>query len=205
MSTEQQTKSAGAVRAIVDYGALAVWFSAFVVYWLVLKMHESDALLQATWWLIGGSVASLAVGLFAERRIAPVPLLAGLLAVSMGSLALVFHDTFFVMIKPTIADLIFSAVCFGGAMTGKNPLKAMLSGSLNMSDGGWRKLTMRYGLFFLASAIANVVVWKTEPEHIWVLFKFPGMLILTMLFAATQAPMMMKDMKAVETAAELEL
>ena len=178
---------------------------AYLAYWLVLKMKESDALLQATWWLIGGSIVSLAVGFFVERRVAVVPLFAGILALSLGSLALFFHDTFFVKIKPTIADAIFAAVCIGGAMSGKNPLKALLAGSLNLSEPGWRKLTMRYGIFFLVMSVLNVVVWLTQPEHIWVLFKFPGSLILTMLFAASQAPMMMKDMKAVETAAELEL
>lgn len=205
MAEDLESKPTGTVRAIVDYGALVAWFGAFLVYWLVLRMRESDALLQATWWLIGGSIASLALGFFVEKRIAAVPLFAGVLALTFGTLALVFHNTLFVMIKPTIADAGFAVVCFWGAITGKNPLKALLATSLNLSHGGWRKLTMRYGIFFLAMAIANVVVWFTVPEHVWVLFKFPGMLVFTMLFAASQTPMMLKDMKAVETAAELEL
>ena len=54
-------------------------------------------------------------------------------------------------------------------------------------------------------AALNEAVWRTQPDSVWVLFKFPGMEILILLFSASQVPLMMKDMKAVETAAELEL
>jgi intracellular septation protein len=205
MAEEEQSKSGGTVRAIVDYGALVAWLGSFLVYWLVLRMPEAGALLQATWWLIGGSVISLGIGFFAERRIAPIPLFAGILALSLGSLALFFKDTFYVQIKPTIANLIFAAVCLGGAIFDKNPLKAMFGGSLNLSEAGWRKLTFRYGLFFLVMAGLNEVVRLTQPVHIWALVKFPGMEILILLFAISQTPMMMKDMKAMEAAGELEL
>ncbi len=64
---------------------------------------------------------------------------------------------------------------------------------------------MRYGVFFLAMAVLNEAVWRTQTDAVWVIFRFPGLQILSVAFALTQVPMMMKDMKAAEAAAELEL
>ena len=203
--SEPAIKSPTAVRAIVDYGGLVAWLVSFIVYWRVLGLPRSDALLEATWWLVGGSAASLIVGWLAERRIAPLPLFAGLVALVFGSMALFFHDPRFIKIKPTVSNLCFAALMLGGTAMGKNPLKALFSASLNLTPGGWRKLTVRYGIFFLAMAALNEAVWRTQREEVWVFFKFPGMEILILLFAATQVPMMMKDMKAMETAGEMEI
>jgi intracellular septation protein len=202
---EQQSSHSTLVRAVVDYGGLVAWLGSFLVYWLVLKLPKPDALLDATWWLVGGSAAALAAGWFAERRIAPLPLFAGLVALVFGAMALFFHDPRFIKIKPTVTNLCFAALMLGGVAMGKNPLKALFATSLNLSAAGWKRLTIRYGFFFLAMAALNEAVWRTQPDQVWVLFKFPGMEILVILFAASQVPMMMKDMKAMETAGELEI
>ena len=72
--------------------------------------------------------------------------------------------------------------------------------ALKLSDGAWRRLTLRYGLFFLAMALLNEAVWRTQPEKVWVLFKFPGMTVLTLLFSFTQIPGILKDAAATEAA-----
>ena len=66
-----------AVTAIVDYGGLAV----FAVGYLVTR-----DLIAATWWLVAGSAVALAIGFAAERRVAPMPLLAGGAALLFGAL-----------------------------------------------------------------------------------------------------------------------
>ncbi len=206
---EQENKSPGSgtnvlVRALVDYAGLAAWLIAFLVYWRVLHDPTTAALLKATWWLVGGSAAALALGLIVERRLAPLPLFAGVIALVFGTLALVFHDPRFIKIKPTAINLILAGVMLGGAALGKNPLKALLSTSLQLTDAGWRTLTIRYGVFFLVMAALNEAVWRTQPDAWWVVFRFPGLPLLAVLFAATQVPMMMKDMKSLESAADME-
>jgi intracellular septation protein len=194
----------GIVRAIVDFGGLAAWFGAFLVLWLGFHIPRPEALLQATWWLVGGSAAALALGLIVERRIAPLPLFAGLAALVFGGLALAFHDIRWVKIKPTAINLTLAVVMLGGLALGKNPLKALFSQTLHLTPQGWRRLTLRYGVFFLAMAGLNELVWRTQPDSTWVVFRFPGLPLLSVVFALTQVPMMVKDMKAMERAAELE-
>jgi intracellular septation protein len=193
-----------AVRAIVDYGGLAVFLLTYFVAKVVLKQAGNAALLTATWGLVAGSALALVVGLAVERRIAPLPLFAGLAALIFGGLTLIFHDPRFVKIKPTAINIGLAGIMLIGTAMGKNPLRALFAGALHLSPQGWRKLTIRYGIFFLVMAAANEAVWRTQPDGIWILFRFPGLQILSLLFALTQVPMMMKDMKALEAAAEME-
>ncbi len=194
----------GVVRAIVDYGGLAVFLVAYFIAKLVLHEPGTQPLLTATWGLVAGSAVSLAIGLIVEKRIAPLPLFAGLAALIFGGLTLVFHDPRFVKIKPTAINVALAGIMLIGTAMGKNPLRALFAGALHLSTQGWRKLTIRYGIFFLVMAVLNEAVWRTQPDSIWILFRFPGLQILSLLFALTQVPMMMKDMKALEAAAEME-
>jgi len=61
-----------------------------------------------------------------------------------------------------------------------------------LPDEAWRKLTVRYSLFFLAMAGLNEWVWRTQSDAHWVLFRMPGLWILALLFSFTQVPLMMK-------------
>jgi len=169
------------VRAGVDYAAPL----AFLVAYLITRDF-----LAATWWLVGGSALALLVGWVVERRIAPLPLIAGLGAVVFGTLTLVFNDTVFVKIKPTVINCLFAAGLFGGLAFRRLFLKNLLGESIRMEDAAWRTLTLRYGVFFLCVAALNEVVWRTQPESTWVLFRMPGLLALTIVFTLTQLPFM---------------
>jgi intracellular septation protein len=186
-------KPNAAVRACVDYAGAA----AFLVGWLI-----SHDVTRATWWLVVGSGAALLAGFVIERRIAFIPLLSGAAALIFGTLTLVSHDDRFVKIKPTAINLVFAAVLLGGYFAGKSPVKMLMGEALSLSEAAWRRLTLRYGLFFLALAILNELVWRTQPAGRWVWFKFPGMAILTLLFSFSQIPGILKDAQAMEAAAK---
>lgn len=188
-ATPPVKKSAPWVRGVVDYGPLAVWLAAFLYF---RSVDESTALLRATWFLVGGSAVALTLGWFAERRIAPLPLLAGLAAVVFGTLTLVFNDTVFVKIKPTVINAFFAVVLAGGLLFRRIFLKELLGEQLHMADAAWRTLTVRYIAWFVVVAIANEIVWRTQPESVWVLFRMPGLMIATIVFTLAMLPFMMK-------------
>jgi intracellular septation protein len=62
----------------------------------------------------------------------------------------------------------------------------------NLTDEGWRKLTLRWALFFLGLAVLNEIVWRTQSTDAWVTFKVFGVMPLTFLFAALQYPLLMR-------------
>lgn len=171
------------VRAFVDYG----WPLGFLIGYFITR-----DVVQASWGLVVGAALALVVGYAFERRIAPMPLVAGLVAVLFGALTLIFDDDRFVKVKPTVTSLAFGLFLIGGMLLRRNPLKALLAAAFQMSDEGWRKLTWRYGIFFLAVAALNEFMWRTQPDAVWVVFRFPGLSIIHVAFAVTQVPLMMK-------------
>jgi len=124
--------------------------------------------------------------------VAPLPLISGGAALVFGTLTLVFHNSMFIKIKPTVMNLAFGLALFGGLILKKNPLKLLLGEAFALPDRAWRTLTINYGLFFFFVAGLNEVVWRTQPDATWVIFRFPGLLILSVVFSLTQVPMMMK-------------
>lgn len=187
-----EKKSNPLVRACVDYAGAA----AFLIGFLATR-----DVIQASWWLVGGSAVALAVGFVVERRIAAIPLLAGGMALVFGVLTVVFKDPRFIMVKPTVINALFGLGLLGGHALGKSPIKLLMGDALTLSEAGWRQLTIRYGVFFLALAALNEVIWRTQPAETWVWFKFPGLAILTVIFSFSQVPGMLKDARAMEAAA----
>ena len=61
-----------------------------------------------------------------------------------------------------------------------------------LTEEGWRKLTLRWGLFFFVLAALNEIVWRNFSTDTWVSFKVWGIMPLTMIFAMAQTPLIMK-------------
>ncbi len=57
---------------------------------------------------------------------------------------------------------------------------------------GWKILTWRWALFFLALAVLNEIVWRSVSTDTWVAFKTFGFLPLTILFALAQTPVFLR-------------
>lgn len=188
--TPQDPKPAAAkrsawVRHAVDYGPLLAFLAGFLV---------TRSITTATWVLVVASAIALIFGFAVERRLAPMPLIAGLGALVFGGLALVFHDPRLLKIKPTVLNVAYAGFLFGGVALGKNPLKVLLGEAMHLSDAAWRTLAIRYGAYFLVAAAVNEAVWRTQSDAVWVWFKFPGLAVLTLLFSFTQLPFLMKHM-----------
>jgi intracellular septation protein len=179
------------LRLAIDYSGAAVFVISY------FATHDFQA---ATWCLVAVSVLALVVGYALERRIAPLPLIYGGAALVFGALTLTFHDPRFVKMKTTFVDLALGLSMLIGLALGRSPIKMLIGESLKMSEDGWRRLTLRFGVFFVCMAALNEAVWRTQPDQVWVLFRMPGLLILSFLFSFTQVPMMMKDAKALEAA-----
>ena len=178
------------VRYFVDYSALVIFMAAFFL--------TGRDLAKATWFLVGGSGVALLVGLAVERRLAPLPAIAGGAALVFGGLSLFFHDPRLLKIKPTVMNSVFGAGLLIGQALGKNPLKLVLGDAFDMPAEVWRRLTLNYAVLFFALAGLNEAVWRTQTDAVWVLFRFPGLMILTVIFSVAHGPLLMKYLKSDE-------
>ena len=181
------TRTRAWVRNFVDYSALAVFLIAYFA--------TGRNITTATWALVIGSAVAILVGLIVERRIAPLPAIAGGAALVFGGASLFFHDPRILKMKPTVMNGLFAAGLLGGMAFGKNPLRLILGEAFEMPPQIWRQLTINFALMFLGLAILNELIWRTQPEATWVIYRFPGMMILTFVFSIAHAPLLMKHIK----------
>src|SRR5580704_17034888 len=135
-------------------------------------------------------VVALAASYRLLHRVPIMTLVSAVVVIVFGGLTLVLQNEMFIKLKPTIIYLLFCGVLFGGLAMGK-PLLAMVFDSVfDLTLEGWRKLTWRWALFFLALAVLNEIVWRTQTTDVWLSFKLFGVVPLTFLFAASQYPLL---------------
>ena len=181
MTDRNSTRTAPTwLKPTVDYGPLLVF----------LALYFTSDLLTATAALIAATVLAVVLALWIERRVPWMPVVTAVVVGVFGGLTLWSGDETFIKIKPTIAQLLFATVLLGSVVLGRPVLKPLLGTAWPMDDAGWRRLSLRFAIFFLAMAGLNEAVWRTQTTDVWVLFKVFGLLGLTLLFALAQVPLM---------------
>src|SRR3954465_12110425 len=137
-------------------------------------------------------LVSLAVSYALTRHLPVMAMVTAVVVVVFGGLTLVLHDDTFIKMKPTIIYLLFAGILLGGLFFNKPLLAVVFDAVFHLTDEGWRKLTLRWGIFFLALAVLNEIVWRTQTTDFWVSFKVFGVVPLTLIFAALQYPLLQK-------------
>ena len=170
------------VKLSLELGPLALFFAAYGRFDIYV----------ATGVLMASVLVTLAVSYAVLKRIPIMPLVTAVVVLIFGSLTLFFHDETLIKIKPTALYLLFAAALFVGLALKRPILKVLFDGALQVTEEGWRLLTWRWAFFFIALAILNEIVWRTQTTDLWVKFKTFGFLPLTVLFALAQAPLIMK-------------
>ena len=157
-----------------------------------LLQGKEAGLFTATGVLMVAVLVALAISFVKTRKLPLMPLVTAILVVVFGGLTLYFQNPDFIKMKPTILYALFGGGMLGGLLFGRPLLPIMLDSAMKLDEEGWRILTLRWGFMFLALAVANEFVWRSFSEHTWVLFKFPGTMVLIFLFTFTQVPLIMR-------------
>jgi intracellular septation protein len=116
----------------------------------------------------------------------------GVVVVVFGGLTLFLQNEIFIKLKPTIVNTLFGLVLLGGLYFRKPLLQIVLDSMFELTEEGWRKLTLRWALFFFALAVLNEIVWRTQTTDFWVSFKVFGIMPLTIAFALAQTPLLLR-------------
>ena len=127
-----------------------------------------------------------------EKKIPVMPTVGALIILIFGGLTIYFDNEVFFKMKPTIINLLFALILYGGLIVKKSLLKFLLGAVIKLEDEGWKILTQRWISFFIALAILNEIVWRTQSTDIWVNFKVFGILPITFIFTMTQFPLIKK-------------
>ncbi|MBO0905020.1 septation protein A [Jiella sonneratiae] len=152
----------------------------------------------ATALFMAAMVIALAVSWVVTRTLPIMPLVSGFVVLVFGGLTLWLQDETFIKLKPTIINALFAGALLGGLLFGKSFLGYVFDQAFKLDDEGWRKLTFRWGLFFVFLAILNIVVWQVADAYygpgqtaddVWVDFKVWAVMPLTVIFMMTQLPL----------------
>jgi intracellular septation protein len=168
------------LRLALEVGPLAIFF----------VLHSRAGIFVATGAFMAAIVASLIVSRVVEKRFPVMPLVTAVFVLVFGGLTLALRDELFIQLKPTIVNTLFGAILLGGLAAGRSLLKPVFGAGIELDDEGWKKLTLRLGLFFLVLAALNEFVWRSFSTDAWVQFKVFGLMPLTFLFFLLQAPLM---------------
>ena len=142
-----------------DYSGFIVVTAAFVPILL--------ASIAALWWLTG--------------RVSRMQVFTAVLVIVFGGLTVWFNDEAFFKIKTTIVYGLFAALLGIGLLLRRSWLEYIVGEILPMRHEGWMILTRRLAALFAGLALANEIVWRTQPTEVWVpveTFAFPAVLMV---------------------------
>jgi intracellular septation protein len=162
---------------------LLIEFGPLVAFFLAQRFKD-------IYWATGVFMVAISISVLVSRRIERkwpvVPLVTAVFVLVMGGLTLWLQDATFIMMKPTIVNLLFAAILLVGLARERLFLKTIFAEAFDLEDEGWSKLTLRFGLFFVFLAGVNEIVWRTQSEDVWTSFKVFGIAPLTIVFMLLQ-------------------
>ncbi|MEC9243769.1 MAG: septation protein A [Pseudomonadota bacterium] len=185
------------LKLALELGPLMVFFFANSRgEWLVERFPAlgelGGPLFVATALFMAATAIALTASWILTRTLPIMPLVSGVVVFVFGALTLYLHSEIFIKMKPTIVNTLFGVVLLGGLAFGKSLLGYVFDSAFKLDAEGWRKLTLRWGLFFIFLAVVNEVVWRMFSTDTWVAFKVWGIMPITILFTMSQMPLIMK-------------
>lgn len=169
-----------ALKFALELGPLIIFFIA----------NGRGGIYVATGTFMVATFIALAIMWVIARKIAVMPLVSAGVVLVFGTLTLVLQDDHFIKMKPTMVNALFGIALLGGLALRKPLLPYVLGDVFRLTEEGWRRLTIRWGVFFLVMAVLNEIVWRSVSTDTWVSFKTFGYLPLTLVFAMAQVPLM---------------
>ena len=163
-------------KLLVDIGPLAIFFIFYT------RGDLQSAIIP----FMIATIIAVIFWYFIEKKIPIMPTVGAIIILVFGGLTVYFNNDVFFKMKPTIINLLFAGILFAGNLMNKQLLKLLLGEALKLQDQGWYILTQRWIGFFIALAILNEIIWRTQSTDLWVNFKVFGILPLTFIFTITQ-------------------
>ena len=169
-------------KLLIDIGPLAVFFI----------FYNKSGLQASILPFMLATVIAVLISYILEKKIPIMPTVGAAIVLLFGGLTIYFDNEVFFKMKPTIINLLFAIILYGGILINKPLLKYLLGAALKLEEIGWKILTQRWIGFFVALAVLNEFVWRTQSTDIWVNFKVFGILPITFIFTMTQFPLIKK-------------
>lgn len=133
--------------------------------------------------LIFVPVLLIAMGLLwaLTKSLSRMQLFTAFMVIFFGGLTAYFNDERFFKMKTSIVYGCFALILGIGLLRGRSYLEWVMGDFLPMMEEGWMILTKRITVMFIALAVANELIWRTQSTELWVkleTFAFPAVLFV---------------------------
>jgi intracellular septation protein len=201
MAEDSKPKSTW-INLAVDYGPIMVFFAVYKYY---SPADDNDAVgsvlavVRSTAAFVVAAVIALVVSKWKLGHVSPMLWLSTGLIVFFGSLTVIFQESFWIQIKPTVIYLFFGLSLLIGWLRGVSLVKMVFGAAFEgLTERGWMLLSRNWAFFFLVLAVINEVLRAMYNEAngqfgTWIAAKLWVFLPMTFLFTFAQIPMLMRN------------
>jgi intracellular septation protein len=203
---DDEKPKASWINLVVDFGPLLIFF---LVYRHFAPENEDAvaevmAVIKGTVAFMVTTIIALIVSKWRLGHISPMLWLSTVLIIGFGGLTIVFHDPFYIQVKPTAIYLLFAGVLFAGLSRGKPMLRYLLQSAFEgLDDEGWLKLSRNWAMFFVVLAVLNEVLRQTLSFDGWLQAKLWGFTALSFIFTFSQIPMVLRHGMSLDSREEV--
>lgn len=165
------------MKFLFEFFPIILFFAAF----------KFKGIFFATAVAIAASVLQIAWSYMKNRKVEKPMLVSLAVIVVFGGATLLLHNETFIKWKPTILYGIFSgALVVSRIFFGKNLIKAMLDGKLEVPEKVWEWINYSWAAFFAVVGVLNLYVAFSYSTEVWVNFKLFGIMGLMFAFVLVQ-------------------
>jgi intracellular septation protein len=190
----------GWVRLVSDLGPALVFFLS---YQWAQRSGVPDAavgllgdrpIMFATAVFLPAAIAGFVFSWLVEKKISPIGVFSFLMIGVFSGLALWLQNDLFIKMRPTLIYTLMGSVLLVSVAVRRNLLKTLFGGAMHMAEQHWRTLAVRAGVMYLALAVINEAVWRTQPEPTWVTYNTWGDVAINMVFWVVNLAMLARHL-----------
>lgn len=155
--------------------SLAIEFGPVVVFFAAAQYMNFYA---ATGALIAATFLALVAALLRDQRIPYFAFISSAFVLLFGFVTIAYGDPFWIQFEYTLYNAVFGVAIIAALPFDKSLLKPLFQSTFLMSDRGWKILSFRWALFFLATAAGNEYFLRFASEAAWVRYRFGAAIVL---------------------------
>lgn len=152
----------------IEFGPVLLFFISSLFY----SFFVGVAVLMVT------TVIALVFALVREKRIPVFSLIASTFVLVSGAATLFTHDPYWVALEYTLYNGLFGIAMFIGYVINIPVLKLLFGTMFSITNKGWHILSLRWGIFFIATALGSELCWRMGSADIWLYYRFLMTLVL---------------------------
>ena len=166
------------LKQVLELGPTIVFF---LIYLRLKERHftilgtDYSGFIVATLIFVPILLASMAVLWWLTGTLSRMQMFTAFMVIFFGGLTAYFNDERFFKMKTTIVYSCMATILGIGLLQGRSYLEWVIGSFLPMKQEGWMKLTGRLACMFVALAIANEAIWRTQSTELWVKLETFGM------------------------------